>query len=153
MDSEPCWPLTPLFIPISSPIVDFLTTPKIFLAPPYFSFHLRLLNFFNGHYPFLTHVPTHDSFLCRKPLLRYGLNGKKGKPLFLVNRGTIRSESDICIVYKMEQILDQTDWLIFYSRLGNNIFWVNGNLYMKSCLNLCCIGGRGVRGHFYYLKL
>ena len=69
----PCWllgssSLNPLFFPISSPFVDILTTPKIFLTPPLFFFPFETIQLFNDHYPFLTDVPTHNSFLCREPL-------------------------------------------------------------------------------------
>ena len=50
------------------PNCRFSYNSKDILHPLYFSFHFRLFNFFNDHYPFLKDLPTHDSFLCREPM-------------------------------------------------------------------------------------
>ena len=91
MDSEPCWPFltsgasspTPLFFPISSPIVDFLTTPKIlkfslcfnyFPFLPYFSMWRSNKFVSLPNYLVLTDVPTYDSFLWTEPLCQVSSN-------------------------------------------------------------------------------
>ena len=53
---------------------SFLFPPQLkifFLHPLYISFHSRLLNFFNDHYPFLTDVHILVYFMRREPLWPY----------------------------------------------------------------------------------